>query len=175
MSSYNEGKDIVVQWIRKNFPAGSSCLDVGACDGKWSVLLGQHLIIDAVEIYEPNIITHRLHDKYRAVICGDIADYSYDWYDLIIFGDVIEHMSVEKAQRVLQYAEQHCHDMIVSVPFLYKQTAIYGNRWEEHIQDDLTEELFFERYGKWEKLVQPKKDYCYFHKPPQKTEKVSPL
>lgn len=162
MASYSYGKREVENWIRTHIQRGSSCLDVGACDGIWSDMLRDYLIMDAVEIYRPN--AEKLFPKYREVYVGDIAEYRYNWYDLTIFGDVIEHMTVEQAQSVLQYAREHSGDVIVAVPFMYVQGELYGNKWEKHIQDDLTEELFFERYGKWEKLVQPKKDYCYFHK-----------
>lgn len=165
MASYDDGKAEIVEWVKRNFQSGSTCLDVGACDGKWSDLLGDYLIMDAVEIFRPNVEKHHLFRKYRGVFVGDIAEYRFNWYDLVIFGDVIEHMTVEQAQEVLTYAKGHCHDMIVSVPFLYPQDAIYGNPWEKHIQDDLTEEIFLERYPGFEKLLQPAENYVYWHAP----------
>ena len=164
MASYDAGKAEIVNWIREHFPRGSSCLDVGACDGKYSDLLRNYLIIDCVEIYQPNIIEHNLREKYHRCIAGDIADLHYTWYDLIIFGDVIEHMDVKKAQKVLRYANKRCTDMIIGVPYCLSQGAIYGNPWEVHIQDDLTEELFRQRYKGYEILLQPQADYCYWHK-----------
>ena len=166
MSSYDYGKDEVVKYILDNFPAGSTCLDVGACDGKWQGLLGGQLVMDAVEIFEPNIRQNNLRSKYRCVYSCDVYDCHYDWYDLIIFGDVIEHMTVERAQAVLKWARPRCKDMIIGVPFRYRQDAIYGNPYEIHIQDDLTPELFDERYPGYEILVQPRGDYAYYHLPP---------
>ena len=122
------------------------------------------LLMDAVEIFEPNVRNHKLAEKYDNVFVGDIKDYKYDWYDLIIFGDVIEHMTVEDAQQVLRYAWTRCRDMIVAVPWLYKQDAIYGNKWEIHIQDDLTPALFEERYPGFEILVNTNMNYAYYHK-----------
>ena len=119
--------------------------------------------MDAVEIYEPNIVNHALEKKYNFVFHGDIADYKYEWYDLIIFGDVIEHMSVDKAQSVLDYAWHRCRDMIVAVPYLYTQPAIYGNPWEEHIQNDLTHIIFSQRYKGFEPLWM-NVEYGYYHK-----------
>lgn len=164
MASYDYGKEDIVSFVYQHFAPGSSCLDVGACDGKWWDLLGHYLTMDAVEIFEPNILAHNLLYKYRHVIDGDIADHRYSWYDLIIFGDVIEHMTVEKAQRVLEYAKLRCHDMIIGVPFLYKQGPLYGNEYERHIQDDLTPEIFNERYPGFELLCRPTGDYAYYHK-----------
>lgn len=164
MGSYSEGKDFIVNWIQQNFLKGSTCLDVGACDGKWRDLIGDYMVMDACEIWMPNIEYHKLKSKYRMVFNCDIDKLAYQWYDLIIFGDVIEHMPVETAQSVLNFARTHCKDMIIGVPFLYRQDAIYGNPYERHIQDDLTEELFAERYEGFEKILQPRSDYAYYHK-----------
>ena len=155
MASYDYGKQDIVGFVYQHFCPGSSCLDVGACDGKWFDLLGHYLTMDAVEIFEPNITGHNLEYKYRHVFAGDIADYHYSWYDLIIFGDVLEHMTVDNAQRVLEYAKGRCRDLIIGVPFRYPQDELYGNPWERHIQGDLTPELFEERYPGYELIVQP--------------------
>ena len=164
MASYDIGKAEVVEYIKAHFPAGSTCLDVGACDGKWYDLLGDYLVMDAVEIFKPNIVQHNLTDKYRRVFGVDIDNLAYVSYDLIIFGDVIEHMTVDKAQRVLGYARNRCKDMIIGVPWLYPQGELYGNPYEVHLQADLTEELFNERYPGYEKLL-GFKNYFYFHLP----------
>ena len=163
MASYDYGKIEVVNYIYQHFAPGSSCLDVGACDGKWHDLLGHYLVMDAVEVWAPNIREHRLKDKYRRVWECDAYDFRYDRYDLIIFGDVIEHMAVERAQRVLEYARGRCTDMIIGVPFNYPQDAIYGNPYEKHIQPDLTDEIFCERYPGFRMLCQPVPGYAYYH------------
>ena len=163
MGSYDFGKDEIVAWVKDNFPKGATCLDVGACDGKWSRLLGDYLLMDAVEIFPMNIINHNLNEKYRNAFCGDVKDLEYEWYDLIIFGDVIEHMTVENAQKVLEYARPRCKDMIVAVPYLYSQGAEYGNPWEVHIQNDLTPEIFNERYPNFKTLI-ANSEYAYYSK-----------
>ena len=169
MANYDSGKGEVVTWIKNNFPEGSTCLDVGPCDGKWFRLLGDYLVMDAVEIYEPNIENNGLRNMYREIVCGDIADCVYNWYDLIIFGDVIEHMDVEKAQRVLEYARNRCRDMIVAVPYLYRQGPNYGNQWEIHVQEDLTPELFDARYPGFRIIHRPVPNYAYYAKAEEKT------
>ena len=163
MGSYDFGKDSICRWIYDHFIDDPTfVLDVGACDGKWRRLLRRPpYIMDAVEIYEP--YAKRL-EGYRNVFAMDICELQYDWYDLIIFGDVIEHMSVEKAQYALEYAKPRCFDMIVAVPFLYEQGPVDGNEWQRHIQDDLTSELFDERYPGFEPLyIDLRYQYCYYH------------
>lgn len=161
MGSYGFGKTEVCNWIKNYFPKDSEILDVGACDGIWKDLLPEYPNMDAVEIFAPHL--PRLIPKYRKAYCCDIADFKYRYYDLIIFGDVIEHMNISKAQKVLTYAKNHCTDMIIAVPFLYPQGEIYGNKYERHIQDDLTPEVFEDRYGTYELLYQIT-GYAYYHK-----------
>ena len=160
MPSLDIGKDKVCEWVRKTFKPDAKVLDVGACDGKWKELLPEYEM-DAVEAWEPNCIA--IKDKYTHVFHKDIAEFDYGKYDLIIFGDVIEHMDVPTAQRVLEYASTRCTDMIVAVPYMYPQDAIYGNPWERHKQPDLTAEIFAERYPNLEVLHDTGKNYCFYH------------
>lgn len=162
MGSYDYGKQAVCAWIRWRFDPGSSTiLDVGAGDGKWRRLLREYRNMDAVEAFEPNL---QYLTNYRKVYHADVRELEYKPYDLIIFGDIIEHLTVAQAQAVLAYAKPRCRDMIVAVPFCYKQGAIYGNPYEIHIQDDLTPENFEERYPGFAVLNDPGHDYRYYHK-----------
>lgn len=160
MGSYNYGKKEVVQWIADNVPIESTILDVGPCDGKWRLLLWDYKNIDAVEAFEPNAM--RVKALYSNVYNMDVVQFEYVHYDLVIFGDVIEHMTVENAQKVLTYAKEHSNCVIVGVPYLYKQDAIYGNPFEVHIQDDLTAKIFDQRYPGFDVLCRPVEDYCYY-------------
>ena len=164
MGSYIFGKIEICSWIRNHFPAEAEILDVGACEGNWAHRLGGDFDnIDAVEAWAPNL--ENLKGLYRDVYYCDIREFEYDWYDLIIFGDIIEHLPVEDAQKVLEYAKPRCKDMIIAVPFLYNQGAIYGNPYEVHVQNDLTAENFEERYPGFEVLLNARYDYRYYHKP----------
>lgn len=164
MASYNEGKQEVCEWITKHFRAGATCLDVGAGDGKWADMLGDYLVMDGVEIFAPYIDQYGLRNKYRKIYNADIVDFKYDWYDLIIFGDVIEHMTVEQAKRVLRYAHTRCDDLVIAVPFMYKQGEERGNKWERHIQDNLTALSFAVNYPGYHILCRPSWNYAYYTK-----------
>ena len=107
--SYPYGKTEVATWIRQSFP-DAVILDVGAGEGTWHELLPEY-VMDAVEIWEP--VAAAL-EGYRNVIVKDIISYRYRRdYDLIIFGDVLEHMSVSDAQKVIEYEPDNacrcCH------------------------------------------------------------------
>ena len=162
MASLDVGKSWVCDWIRENFPKDSLILDVGACDGKWRRMLFDYPNMDAVEAWEPNC--ENIRNLYKYTYRYEMIDFDWDWYDLIIFGDVIEHMSVKDAQQVLRHAFGKCGDMIVAVPYLYKQGPLYGNPYEEHIQDDLTPEIFAQRYPMLDVLYDTGNQYCYYHK-----------
>lgn len=161
MGSYNYGKAQVVAWIIDRFKGGT-CLDVGACDGKWADFLGDYLDMDGIEIFEPNVERHNLSEKYSHIFVGDIKDYEYAYYDLVLFGDVIEHMTVENAQKCIEYAKEHSSGVLIAVPYLYTQGAIYGNPWEVHIQNDLTPEVFDRRYPGCKKIW-ANNEYGYYY------------
>ena len=160
MGSYDYGKREVVEWIRQHFLPDAVILDVGACDGKWRRLLPEYTM-DAVEIFEPYA---RKLTGYRNVFITDITALNYDWYDLIIFGDIVEHMTPKRAKAMLEYAKPRCADMIIAVPWEYKQGIVDGNKWQAHIQDDLTPELFAKRFPGFQVLHDPGNGYCYYHK-----------
>lgn len=162
MASYGVGKEAIARWVKRYFPKGSTCLDVGACDGKWLYTFDDYFIMDAVEVWAPNVEKIK-RIGYRVIYLNDVSQIEYGDYDLIIFGDVLEHMTVEDAQRSLEYATKHCKDMIVALPFLYKQDEIDGNPYERHIQDDLTPEIVEERYPQLEMIMRAAVNYAYYH------------
>lgn len=145
-SSISTYKTEIRNWILRTFNEEAKILDVGAGSGTYYELLHDKFkLIDAVEIYYPNIIDYELLKKYRSVAYANIVDLKYPNYDLIIFGDVLEHLKVEEAQKVLTYAANKCVNMIVAVPYKWSQEG-NENEYERHIQDDLTHELVLERY-----------------------------
>ena len=161
MSSYFYGKPEICAWIRKWFPWDAEILDVGACDGLWRRLLPDFPNMDAVEAYAPHLPDL---EGYRQAFLADIRAFEYDYYDLIIFGDIIEHLTPNEARVVLEYARPRCRDLIIAVPYQYEQGAIYGNPYEVHVQDDLTPEIFQTRYPGFEVLLRAADDYCYYRK-----------
>lgn len=157
-SSYSDYKEEIRDYIKGRYSEDSEILDVGAGNGTYKRLLG-YPNMDAVEVYGPNADT--IEGLYRAVYREDIRKYHYDWYDLVIFGDVLEHLEVEEAQEVLRYAYKHSKGVIVAVPYEYKQGIEYGNVYEIHKQDDLTPEIMKERYPELEEYIRNER-YGYY-------------
>lgn len=147
-TSYKYYKKEVKEYIKNKFSEDIKILDVGAGSGTYYELLKDCFNnMEAVEVFKPNIEKYELEKKYKKVYNVDIKDFEYKYYDLVIFGDVIEHLSVEEAQKVLEYAKNRCKEMIVAVPYMYEQGIEEGNVYEIHKQDDLTDEVVLERYN----------------------------
>lgn len=95
-------------------------VDVGAGYGE----IGEHIKkiipdchVIAVEIYEPYVGMFDLKKKYDEVIVGDIGHEIRDLKgDLIIFGDVLEHMHKEDAFETVFYAVRRFRWVIINVP-----------------------------------------------------------
>lgn len=139
-------------------------LDVGAGGGTYKYYFGPSYNMEAVEIW-PESIEKLKEFKYSEIYEQDIREFEYPKvYDLIIFGDIIEHLSVEDAQNVLKKAERYGKHIMVGVPFKLEQEAIYGNEAERHIQSDLTYELFKERYPGYKLIIGRTDLYGYFYK-----------
>lgn len=162
MASFDDGKAEVCTWIRSNVRPEETVLDVGACDGKWQKMLAEYRAMDAIDIYALNALQLANGGQYRDVYQGDIHAFKYAYYDLVILGDVLEHMTVERAQDVLRYAIGHARHVIVAVPFLYEQGPLYGNPWETHIQPDLTPKIYEERYPGYKAVIRARPGYSYY-------------
>ena len=162
--SYEYYKEEIKEYLKGRFNKDIKILDVGAGSGTYSDLLRDYFRnIEGVEIYKPNIEWYDLNSKYDRVYNVDICDFRYEWYDVIIFGDVIEHLEVSDAQEVLEYARNRCEEMIVAVPYMYKQGIVDGNEHEIHKQDDLSMQNMASRYPCL-KLLIGNDEYGYYIK-----------
>jgi len=127
-----------------------SVLDVGCGYGKWGYLCREYLDafygrwrredwaarIDGVEYFEPYIQEHQ-RALYSNIIIGDIRDVcaDLDEYDLIIAGDVIEHLFKDEAEAVVETLYAKARQMlIVNIPLGegWDHPEQYGNPAELH-------------------------------------------
>lgn len=145
--SYSFFKNDVSNYLKQKFEHNAKILDVGAGEGTYYNYLNDYFKeIYAVEIFKPNIKNYSLNKKYKKVYNIDIKNFKYDKYDIIIFGDVIEHLTTKEAQDVLKYAYNRCKEMIVAVPYELEQGIAEDNVYEIHKQADLTPDIMKERY-----------------------------
>lgn len=163
-TSYAIYKKEITDYLKSIFDKNAKILDVGAGEGTYLPFLQDYFTdIEAVEVFKPNIDNFNLEERYKRVYNINIVDFKYEFYDIIIFGDVIEHLEVKDAQKVLNYAYNRCKEMIVAVPYLSKQGIEEDNIYEIHKQDDLTNEIMKERYPYLKNVFKNEK-YGYYIK-----------
>ncbi len=145
---------LVRDYVFANYTAGSVILDVGAGQGKYRILLRTYPCVDACEVWEPTVEREGLRDLYRHVFTQDVVALVNDswWssatasYDLVIMGDVLEHLTVDDARHVLERVTGVGADVVVVVPYSYPQDEEDGNVYQRHLQDQLTPELMSSTY-----------------------------
>jgi 2-polyprenyl-3-methyl-5-hydroxy-6-metoxy-1,4-benzoquinol methylase len=163
-TSYHFFKPEIRDIIIRSFLPEASILDVGAGEGTYARLLWPEFRnIDAVEIWEPYIIQYQLEKMYRNIFKVNIMDFEFEYYDLIIIGDVLEHLSLEDATKLIDYIYPRCHNFIIAVPYMLPQGEYEGNVYETHLQPDLTPQNVLERYPKM-KLLYGNHLYGYYVK-----------
>ena len=159
--STNEGKREIKQFLLAQLPKNAKILDVGAGGGTYYHLLGDQYNWSAVEIWH-DAAMHLSH-FYNTVYEGNIIDFQYpEEYDLVIFGDVIEHLEIVDAQECIARAKQHAKAILIALPYDYPQDALYGNKAEIHRQIGMTPEIFDERYPGF-KLILNYKIHAYYY------------
>lgn len=150
--SARENDQDVVEFVQsKNI---KSVLDIGPGSGTYGALLRPYVErIDAVEIWEPYVHEFGLTRIYDSVVVDDFRnwpDYALTGkkWDLIIFGDVLEHMTPEESQRVWRHAEHMADFGLISVPIIhYPQGAEFNNPYEVHLQEHMHPEDLRRDYG----------------------------
>lgn len=140
------GED-VKQYLIQNYDSNSSILDVGCGHGFYYKLLKEHFDkIDAVEIWQPYIEEFKLTEMYDNVFNTNIIDFEFEYYDIIIMGDILEHLSREDAVTVLNRLKNKCKELLVIVPYYLPQDEVFGNKYEIHLQPDLDDTIMSEYY-----------------------------
>lgn len=119
----------------------NTVLDVGAGAGVYLDIirrdLDDNVHVTAIEAWKPYIEEFNLASRYNVVINEDVRNINSFDYDLVIFGDVLEHMSEEDALAVWDKVQETAKAAIISIPIIhYHQDAINGNPFEVHVEED---------------------------------------
>jgi len=126
-----EGKKQIKEWVESREDI-KTIVDVGPGEGTYYNLLGKDYEWIGVEAFQPYVEEYKLRDKYDKIIVADVNDIDLPEGDLIIFGDVLEHMSKEQAVLLLDRASKYKH-VIASVPIgEWPQGAVNDNEYEIH-------------------------------------------
>ncbi len=151
---YDWAGHTVREYITSRVPPSASILDVGPGWGKYRHLLPEYAWMDACEVWQPTVDDEKLEEIYRRVFVKDIYDLVKEWglspypirYDLIIMGDVFEHIEREKMKELLPLLEASCVELCVVVPYGYEQGTVDDNPYQAHLQDDLDMDLMRAEY-----------------------------
>ncbi len=134
-----------------------SVLDIGPGVGTYAKLLaGPHVSrLTGIEIWQPYVDTYRLHEYYDEIVVGDARKVDLPTADVVIVGDVAEHMTEADALTLWERcAEAAGKAVYLSIPIVhYPQHEIEGNPHEIHVDEDWNHERVlasFTGIGAWE-------------------------
>ncbi len=137
-----------IELIRRLDPG--SILDVGVGFGRWGILFREFLeiwdngryngkwqrVIDGVEIF-PDYIKEYHKYFYNEIHLTNALEYlkeTHKVYDLINFGDVIEHFSKEEGIELIDLALKKGKNVLINIPIgkHWAQSGTEENPYEEH-------------------------------------------
>jgi predicted nicotinamide N-methyase len=129
----------------------ATVLDCGAGAGIYLDLIkkeiGNNVIVDAVEVWMPYIEQFDLANRYNSLYNIDLRKMSNFNYDLVILGDVLEHMTENDALKVWDLVASQAKYAIISIPIIhYHQDAINGNPYEVHVEEDWNTEKVLQKF-----------------------------
>ena len=140
-------KPETVNHLKEKFDSNATILDVGPGAGFYSNELREFFPkMYGIEIYEPWIGIYNLSSKYEDVWVGNILEYNFEWYDIILLGDVVEHIEETAAIELIKRIYNKCGELVIAIPFEAPQGEWGGNIYETHLQSNLTHESFMEKY-----------------------------
>lgn len=147
-------------------------LDIGPGSGKWAKVLGgrPEVQVDGqhwtgLEVFPRYILDYDLTTLYDRIIVDDVRNVDhiddltvadgFSWgmelaprYDLIIMGDVLEHLQPDEADRVMRRLHGCGSALLIAGPIIpFEQGAWGGNEHETHHWHPTVDD--------WLRLVQP--------------------
>ena len=140
-NSASENKPWVSAVIKKLKP--KTVLDIGPGEGIYGKIVRKYSPetekLVGVEIWGPYIESFRLREFYDEVWICDARIYPDFKYDLVILGDVLEHISKEDALALWNKISKQAKYALISIPIThFHQPMVNGNPYEKHIKEDWT-------------------------------------
>jgi len=117
-------------------------VDIGPGEGTYSDLARKHTpdaTWKAIEAWGPYVTKYGLWQKYDHVVVSDIRHtdlHSVTFApDLVIIGDVLEHMEKVEARTVLRLLQAWADHVLVSFPVAHHDQAPFEGNWFEIHRD----------------------------------------
>lgn len=152
-ASAEEGRSMMMSWMRAQNP--HSVLDIGAGSGTYGRLFrngGEPVpYLIGVEVWHPYLAKFELTRIYDYMISQDIRALPLGGWpraDVVILGDVLEHMSEKDAVEVWTLARDLARKAVyLSIPIInYPQGALHDNPFEEHVVPDWSDERVLDTF-----------------------------
>jgi predicted SAM-dependent methyltransferase len=152
-SSSSAGKSIILDWFKKNYSEIQSIMDIGPGMGTYFDLLNplaeRKIDWACVEIWEPYIYRFKLYHKYEVIYRENVRNFIPSRvYDLVVLGDILEHMSKEEAIATMEEVRKYAKFYIISLPLDAETNAPagtgdrdWGNPYEIHRAQWFNEEF----------------------------------
>jgi hypothetical protein len=137
--SDHANKDWVLDKIKEINP--KSILDVGVGAGVLESivrpLFGNDIVIHGIEAWQPYISEYDLENKYDKIFNIDAREWHIWDYDLVMFGDVLEHMIESESVKIWDEVATQASNAIITIPIIhYPQGAAFNNPYEIHHEED---------------------------------------
>lgn len=149
--SSKQGKPETLKWIADNKDNINSILDIGAGSGTYYKLLStiKPFKWSAIEAWKSYIEEFNLKKMYDIVYNEDVRNFEWrENYDLVIAGDVLEHMNKADAEILVEKILNHADTLIISIPITHMpQEAINDNPFEFHVKDNWTHQEVQSTWG----------------------------
>lgn len=137
----------IIEYLKSNYPSDAKVLDVGCGDGKWAFALSEHFKkIDGVEAQVNHINSSNLQEIYSKVYYDNIMNFDFDYYDVVIMGDVFHHLSKNDIVELLDKIKDKVGEIIITVPFGLENDSEVENYHEQIRQENLSPKVMMERY-----------------------------
>lgn len=148
-SSAEEGRPWMASRLKALNPL--TVVDVGVGCGTYSDLLRPLLPdvhLTGIEVWEPYVARYALTTKYDRLVLGDARQWDIPPVDVVILGDVLEHMTEDEALQVWARARDAARLAVyLSIPIHhYPQGAEEGNPYEVHVEDDYSHQRVLDTF-----------------------------
>jgi hypothetical protein len=145
-----ENKPWAIEKIKEINP--KTVLDCGAGAGTYLDLIksnmGNGVIVLGVEAWYPSIIKYSLEERYDFIYPVDVRTITDFKFDLVILGDILEHMSIEDATTLWSKIAKDATCALISIPIIhYPQGAVDDNPYEVHVEEDWTTEKVLQNFS----------------------------
>jgi len=157
----NEGESIVPtssldnkEWIiaKVDELQPKTILDIGVGSGMFEEavvpIIGKPFLLDGIEIWKPYIEQYSLESRYDSIYNVDVRQWDNWDYDLVVFGDVLEHMVEAEAVEVWNKARMQARNAIITIPIIHYPQGIHeGNPYEIHHEDNYNTQRVLDTFG----------------------------